>query len=221
MADINPTGAGYTDDLTIPDHDRPFLRRVITAARDGLRGDLETHPPAEEKAGRLWRQLRTHDALLESLDAGEVLLAPERVPTRFDALRDLAIAVDRGNEYDQAVAEHDALARFQEQIEIADQAGVLAERGLSDPQRRAHLSNRLLDAGETVRRCSDKLADSLACNLEGRDADIDDARAALRDAREEFAAAVQAAGDFLDRAEEIADQERYVADLEKREGHAG
>jgi len=114
MAVENPTRDGRVVTLTIPAGNEAFLRRLIGAAHDGLGEDLDEHAETLERPlGDALREEMALLALLEALEEGEVVPGPELRAT----LARLAEAVDRDNEYDRVVAEHDALAELRGQLE--------------------------------------------------------------------------------------------------------
>jgi len=114
MANENPTGDGHAVPLQIPAGNVPFLRTVLTDARDGLRDDLN----------RFGDQLREPREELETelADYGRLLIALETKKVRVDcrlysALLTLADAIDRQNEYPRARFEHQAIRGLLGQIE--------------------------------------------------------------------------------------------------------
>jgi len=114
MADQHPTGGRHAVALEILTGNLPFLRRVLTAARVGLREDLD-------RFGDELRQPRSK-LLLEDAAYAELLVALDRrwiVPDDElrAVLRRLAESVDHDNDYARVVAEHDALHGLLNQIE--------------------------------------------------------------------------------------------------------
>ena len=106
MATENPTDDGRAVALSIPAGNEAFLRRIIGAARDGLRDELERHgDQLREPRSKLLLEGAAYSALLGGLDRGRVLPDDELQA----ALARLAWSVDRGNEYGRVVFEHDAL----------------------------------------------------------------------------------------------------------------
>jgi hypothetical protein len=113
MAVENPTRDSCVVSLTIPAENEAFLRRVIAAARDGLGEDLDEH--ADRLRNPVTDLLREEMALLSllgALDEGEIVPGPQLRET----LARLAESVDRENEYERVVAEHDALAQLRAQV---------------------------------------------------------------------------------------------------------
>ncbi len=114
MSWTNPTGGGGVVALKIPAGNLPFLCRVIDAAREGLRDDLD-------RFGDRLRQPRTkllledaaYATVLDALNCGRI--APDgelgAVVSR------LAESVDHDNQYRRVVAEHDALRDLLGQLE--------------------------------------------------------------------------------------------------------
>jgi hypothetical protein len=116
MAVENPTRDSCVVTLTIPAGNEAFLRRVIAAARDGLGEDLDDHADRLRRpVTELLREEMALLALLGALEEGEVVPGPELRAT----LARLAAAVDRDNEYDRVVAEHEALADLRAQVEAS------------------------------------------------------------------------------------------------------
>ena len=106
MADQNPTGDGCAVARQIPAGSLPFLRRVITAAQEGLRDDLDRFgEELEQPRSKLLLEDAAYTVLLTALDRGWVIPDDE---LRAVVSR-LAESVDHDNEYPRAVAEHDAL----------------------------------------------------------------------------------------------------------------
>lgn len=105
MSCDNPMGDGQAIALAIRGADRPFLRRVLVAARDGLREDLNQHDHLCEPRRRLRSEEAAYVALVDAIDCGRVVPRRELRAT----LSRLAESVDHDNEYQRVVAEHDAL----------------------------------------------------------------------------------------------------------------
>lgn len=113
MATQNPTGDGSGINLSVADCDRPFLRRIVLAASDGLREDLDRFADQlREPAGRLLREEASYGALLDGLD-GEIVYPDDAL---IATLARLAWAIDRDNDYLRVVAEHLALGRLLAQL---------------------------------------------------------------------------------------------------------
>lgn len=113
MANPNPTGDDSAVALTIPAGNEAFLRRVISAARDGLRDELERFADQlQEPRSRLLLEETAYAGLLDALDRGQVV-PEEELRT---ALARIGEAVDRGNEYDRVVCEHDAIHDLLDQL---------------------------------------------------------------------------------------------------------
>jgi hypothetical protein len=114
MAIADPTGGGHAVALQIPAGNLPFLRRVIRAARDGLRDDLDRFgDELQQPRCRLLLEDAAYATLLVALDRRWIVPDDE---VRA-ALSRLAASVDRGNEYARVVAEHDALHGLLGQLE--------------------------------------------------------------------------------------------------------
>lgn len=113
MSCQNPTGGDRVATLEIPAGNEAFLRRVITAARDGLRDELEQFGDRlSEPRSRLLLEEAAYCCLLDALDRGLVAPGDE---LRTAVLR-LAEAVDSENEYGRVAFEHDALRGLLAQI---------------------------------------------------------------------------------------------------------
>jgi hypothetical protein len=107
MATENPKGDGVAVPLSIPAGNEAFLRWVIGAARDGIREDLEQHGDRlRASRSELLLEESTYAALLGGLDLRRIVADDEILA----ALRRLAESVDRENEYERVVFEHEAVA---------------------------------------------------------------------------------------------------------------
>jgi hypothetical protein len=114
MANQDPTGDGRAVPLSIPVGNEAFLRRVIGAARDGIREDLEQHGHRlHASKSELLLEETVYAALLGGLDLRRVVPDDEIRA----ALRRLAESVDRENEYERVVFEHRALADLLAQLQ--------------------------------------------------------------------------------------------------------
>jgi hypothetical protein len=114
MATENPTGDGCVVTLTIPAGNGPFLRRVIRAARDGLREELERFGDRlKEPRSRLLLEETAYVSLLDALDRGRVVADAELQ----GVLARLAESVDNENEFARVVFEHNAVRELLVQIE--------------------------------------------------------------------------------------------------------
>jgi len=113
MATRNPTRHRSAVTLTIPAGNEAFLRRVIAAARDGVREDLDDHGYSLQLRADLLLEEASYAALLDAVDRREVVPGDDL----RNALDQLATAVDSGNEYDRVVTEHDVLAALRAQLE--------------------------------------------------------------------------------------------------------
>lgn len=106
MATHNPTGRGAAVALKIPADQVRFLRSVFAMARDGIRDELTEHQDALREPARLRREEAAYGRLLTALD--ELVIVPD------DDIRvvvgELAQTIDKSNEYERVVCEHDALA---------------------------------------------------------------------------------------------------------------
>lgn len=112
MATENPTGGNASVAITIPSKARKFLRGLFTDAREGIRDDLSGFPDRVRNAAALRREEAVYNALLSALDNGSVVVSEDM----RCVLCDLAMAVDRMNEYERVVAEHAALLGLRQQI---------------------------------------------------------------------------------------------------------
>lgn len=114
MADQNPTGGGCAVALEIPHGNLPFLRRTITAARDGLREELRHFgDQLREPRSKLVLEEAAYCMLLAAFDQGRVVPDDELCAV----LSRLAASVDHDNDYSRVVFEHDALHGLLAQME--------------------------------------------------------------------------------------------------------
>jgi hypothetical protein len=114
MSCANPTGEGYALALSIPAGNLPFLRRVIHAARAGLKDDLDRFgDELQQPRSALLLEDAAYATLLVALDRRWVV-PDEEVRA---ALSRLAESVDHDNEYARVIAEHDALHGLLAQLE--------------------------------------------------------------------------------------------------------
>lgn len=114
MAGKNPTGGAKAVALTIPSPDCRFLRGVFTMARDGIRDELAEYPDELREPVQLHREEAAYDKLLAALRSLSII--PDAAVRRV--LTDLAETIDRANEYERVVAEHDALLALRDQIRL-------------------------------------------------------------------------------------------------------
>jgi hypothetical protein len=112
MADQNPTGRGAAVALDLPVDHVHFLRGVFEKARDGINDELEEFPDQLDPK-RLHREHAAYGRLLTALD--ELVIVPDH--DVCDVVGDLAKVIDQGNEYERAVAEHEALHGLLDQFE--------------------------------------------------------------------------------------------------------
>jgi hypothetical protein len=112
MATQKPTGDGDPVVLTIPAKHRKFLRRVFEMARDGIRQERDEFPGTLREPTCLRREEAVYNRLLAALD-GEQFFVDADVR---DVLTDLALMIDRENEYRRVIAEHEALLDLREQL---------------------------------------------------------------------------------------------------------
>jgi len=106
-------GDGCAVSLSVPAGNEAFLRRIVNAARDGLREELKLFG---DRLGESKTKLLLEDAaytvLLDGLDRGRVVCDDELRA----AVAWLADAVDRGNEYGRVVFEHKAIHDLRDQL---------------------------------------------------------------------------------------------------------
>jgi hypothetical protein len=105
MATENPTGGGAAVALSTPSRDRKFLRDLLTDVREGVRDDLTRFPEQVRNPATLHREEAAYEALLAALDSSSVVVSGD---IRC-VLCDLAMTIDRENEYERVVAEHASL----------------------------------------------------------------------------------------------------------------
>jgi hypothetical protein len=111
MAKQNPTGSGAIA-LAVSPKDRKFLYGVFTGVREGVRDDLASFPDQVRNPATLRREEAAYEALLVALDSGSLIVSGD---IRC-VLCDLALTIDRENEYDRVVAEHAALLGLRDQL---------------------------------------------------------------------------------------------------------
>ncbi|HEY0316886.1 MAG TPA: hypothetical protein VGC49_01185 [Solirubrobacterales bacterium] len=80
--------------------------------RDGVREDLARFPDRVRNTAALHREEAAYDALLAALDSGSIVVSGD---IRC-VLCDLALTIDRENEYERVVAEHAALLGVRQQV---------------------------------------------------------------------------------------------------------
>ena len=112
MAKQNPRGSSVRVALAIPSRHRKFLHRVFAAARAGVRDELDRFPDRVRSLDGLRREEAAYEALLAALDSGAIVASGD---VRC-VLCDLAVTIDRENEYERVVAEHAALLDVRRQI---------------------------------------------------------------------------------------------------------
>lgn len=105
MATQNPTGGKRSVPLDLRPSHVAFVRFNLTSCLDAVKADLET-PERMRNPDRAGREAAACERLLAGLGRGQVVVPDEEA--RCMVARLLAGA-DDGNEYAQAVAEHDAL----------------------------------------------------------------------------------------------------------------
>lgn len=106
MSCPNPTGDDHAVALTISTGNEAFLRRVIGAARDGIREELDRFgDQLRASRSELLLEETAYAALLGGLDLGRIV-PDDEIRTE---LRRLAQSVDRENEYERVCFEHDAI----------------------------------------------------------------------------------------------------------------
>ena len=114
MSCANPTGGGHAVALEIPAGNLPFLRRVIGAARAGLRDDLDRHgDQLQQPRSKLLLEDAAYAELLVALDRRWIVPDDEVRAT----LSRLGESVDRDNQYPRVLAEHEALHGLLAQLE--------------------------------------------------------------------------------------------------------
>jgi hypothetical protein len=92
----------------------PFLSCEFEVARDGRLDDLARHRDQLADPRRTRAQVEFYDGLLKQLAIADVLTGdPEQLRA---VLTDLAIASDGGNDYERAVAEHEAFHHLLDQL---------------------------------------------------------------------------------------------------------
>jgi len=118
MADSNPTRRGAAVALRFPAGHVHFLRRTFEDALDGVKDELESAEQPNDPDG-LRREEAVYGRLLAALD--ELVIVPD---DEVRALLDrLAQIIDRSNEYERVVTEHEALTNLIDQLGGAGEAG--------------------------------------------------------------------------------------------------
>ncbi len=110
---MSPTPQGQQPiALTIPPEHVDMLRIWFTACIEGRREDVENEPGAEANAGRL-AEAEAFEQLLAALSTYTI----NPTPQVCDALANLARSIDRENDYEVTVQEHEAVHGLLTQIE--------------------------------------------------------------------------------------------------------
>lgn len=112
MANQNPTGGGAVIALTIPSRDRKFLRGLFSDVTEGVRDDLARFPDQVRNPAALHREEAAYETLSAALDSGSIVVSGD---IRC-VLCDLAMTIDRENEYERVLAEHAALLGLRNQM---------------------------------------------------------------------------------------------------------
>jgi hypothetical protein len=105
MSCQHSTGDGEAVAIAVPADQARFLRRVLEAARAGVRDDLAQSADTLPDPVRARREEAAYGRLLRALDGAAI--EPDR--GLLDALADLARVVDADNEFDRVAEEHAAL----------------------------------------------------------------------------------------------------------------
>lgn len=106
MATYDHTGDAQAVPLSLPAGNAAFLRRIISAARDGLREEMERFgEQLREPQSKLLLEDAAYANLLDGLDRGHI--APDDELGAVAAR--LAKSIDRDNEYGRIVFEHRAI----------------------------------------------------------------------------------------------------------------
>jgi hypothetical protein len=105
MADQNPTGRGSAVALNTPADQVRFLRVLFESAHAGVREELADYPDQLKEPTRLRREDAAYGRLLAGLD--ELVIVPD-ADVRV-VVEDLAQIIDRSNEYNRVISEHEAL----------------------------------------------------------------------------------------------------------------
>ncbi len=105
MAEKNPTGGRRAVLLDLPGPQVLWLRQTLTSCLVGVKGDL-ANPEAMPDPEKAEAEAAAYRRLLKGLKRGEIVLPDE--PARL-AVEAIATDTDRENDYQQVVAEHEAL----------------------------------------------------------------------------------------------------------------
>lgn len=108
------TPQGQPVALTIPPEHVALLRGWFTACIEGRHEDASSEPGAEANVERL-AEAEAFERLLEALTTYTIRVTP----AVCDALAHLARAIDRDNDYETTVREHEAVHGLLVQIEGA------------------------------------------------------------------------------------------------------
>jgi hypothetical protein len=105
MATQHDTGGGEAVPLDLPDPQVKILRGTLTDCLEGVSGDLEApeQMPNPEKARR---EADAYERLLAALADGVIVLPDEAAR---EAVEVMVLAVEEDTDYQQIIAEHDAL----------------------------------------------------------------------------------------------------------------
>jgi hypothetical protein len=122
MSCTHPTGRDAPVVVTVPDQHREFLLATIDAARDGLIFDLEEGLLGDPERGRM--EIDAYGRLA-ALAAGEGVEIDSGMRA---TLRELALTVDRMNEYERIAFEHAALWGLALRVERAAYPQLLGGR---------------------------------------------------------------------------------------------
>lgn len=105
MSAQNPKGPHAFVGLSIAAYHADFLRETFEGARAGVRAELREYPGQVCDPERLRREAATYTRLLTAIE--ERAIVPDAEARELVA--DLALAIDRENEYARVAAEHEAL----------------------------------------------------------------------------------------------------------------
>jgi hypothetical protein len=112
MANQNPRDDGAALALTIGADQARLLRPLLAMVRDGVREELAKHRERLREPERLRREEQAYGRLLAALDGEPLVPDPEMA----GVLAELADSIDKANEYNRVLAEHDALHALWAQV---------------------------------------------------------------------------------------------------------
>jgi len=105
MATQHDTGGGEAVPLDLPASQVKILRGTLTDCLEGVSGDLKT-PEQMPNPAKARREADAYERLLAALAEG-VIVVPDEAAR--EAVEVMVLAVEEDTDYQQIIAEHDAL----------------------------------------------------------------------------------------------------------------